>query len=71
MVVGGGSSPPPELTTFRRLVAARSKRKIRPNQQKFVKKLDNIPSIDLPAEHPCQIAMNIAYQGLIVQFTGL
>ena len=27
--------------------------------------------MDLPAEHPCQIAMNIADRGLISQFTGL
>ena len=71
MVVVGDSSPPLELDAFRRLVAARSKRKLSLNQQKFVKKLDNIPSVDLPAEHPCRTAMNIAYRSLIGQFTGL
>ena len=52
MAAGGGSSPPLELTAFRRLVAARSNSKPTQNQQTFVKKLDNMPSVDLPAEQP-------------------
>ena len=71
MVAGGDPSPPPNLDAFRKLVATSSKRKLSLNQQKFVKKLDNIPSMDLPVERPWQIAMNIADRGLIGQFTGL
>ena len=71
MVTRRGSSPHPELTTFRILVATSNKRKLSPNQQKFVKKLDKIPSVDLPAEQPCRTTMNIADEGLIGQFTSL
>ena len=71
MVVGGGSSPPPKLTAFRRLVATNGNMKPSQNQQTFVKKLDNIPLVDLPAEQPCHTTMNIIDQALIGQFTSL
>ena len=71
MVAGEDPSPHPKLDAFGRLVAASSERKLSPNQQKFVKKLDNIPSVDLPTEHPCRTAMNIADQCLIGQFTSI
>ena len=71
MAVGEDPSFPFELDAFRKLVAASKKKKLSLNQQKFVKKLDNIPSVDLPAEHPCLTAMNIADWGIIGQFTGL
>ena len=71
MADGGGSSPPSELTAFRRLVATSNSKRPTQNQHTFVKKLDNIPSMDLPAEQPCRTTMNIADRGLIGQFTGL
>ena len=71
MADGGGSSPPPKLNAFRRLVAASNSRKPTQNRQTFVKKLDNIPSVDLPTEQPCRTTMNIADRGLIGQFSGL
>ena len=71
MAVGGGSSPPPKITASRSLVATSGKRKLSQNQQTFVKKLDNIPSVDLPTEQPCRTTMNIAERGLIGQFTNL
>jgi hypothetical protein len=40
-------------------------------QQKFVKKLDSIPSVALPAEETCRSALNLVERGLIGQFTGL
>ena len=71
MAMGGGSSPPPKLTAFRKLVAASGKRNPSQNEQTFVKKLDNIPSVDLPAEQPCRSSMNIADRGIIGHFTSL
>ena len=71
MDVGGGSSPSPKIFAFRSMVEASGKRKPSQVQQTFVKKLDNIPSVDLPVEQPCRTTMNIAERGLIGQFTGL
>jgi hypothetical protein len=75
MDVGGGAipTPPPlsELEAFRKLVAAASKRPPSAVQQKFVKKLDNIPSVELPLEETCRTTVNLADKGLIEQFTGL
>ena len=69
-----GSDPPPplppELLAFKRLVASSGKQKGNSLVQQFVKKVD-IPSVELPAERPCQMALNIYERGLIGQFTGL
>ena len=65
----GGDPPDPGLA-FKRLAASRNKRKLSQNQQYFVKKLDNIPSVALLVD-TCQTALNLADQGLIGQFTGL
>ena len=64
-------SPSSDLTPFRRLIASGSKRKLTQIQQSFVKKLDNIPSVDLPVDQTCRSALNLADKGLIGQFTGL
>jgi hypothetical protein len=75
MDAGGGAipNPPPlpELEAFRKLVAAASKRPPSAVQQKFVKKLDSIPSVELPLEETCRTTVNLADRGLIGQFTGL
>jgi hypothetical protein len=75
MDAGGGAipnpSPLPELEAFRKLVAAASKRTPSAVQQKFVKKLDSIPSVELPLEETCRTTVNLADRGLIGQFTGL
>jgi hypothetical protein len=75
MDAGGGSvptSPPlPEIDAFRKMVAEASKRPSSAAQQKFVKKLDCIPSVELPLEETCRSAVNLADRGLIGQFTGL
>ena len=39
--------------------------------QQFVKKADNVPSVELPDEYPCLTALNIAKRGHIGQFTSL
>ena len=38
---------------------------------KFIKKLDEIPEIVLPAEQPIKIALALAERGLVGQFMGL
>ena len=67
MDIGGGSTPPipPNIVSFKRLVASYGNRKGNPNVQQFVKKSDNIPSVELPAECPCHTALNLAKRGLI------
>jgi hypothetical protein len=74
MDAGGGiapSPPLPELEAFRKLVAGASKRPLFATQQKFVKKLDCIPIVELPIEETCRSTVNLADRGLIGQFTGL
>jgi hypothetical protein len=75
MASRGGSEPPPppppELTTFKKLVEACSKRPVTPSQHKFVKKMESISSVALPTEEPCLPSLNIVERGLICQFMGL
>jgi hypothetical protein len=74
MDVGEGVTPPPplpDLEAFKKLVAGASKRPLSATKQKFVKKLDCIPSVELPIEETCRSAVNLADRGLIGQFTGL
>ena len=72
---GGGpvASPPlpPELEAFRSLIAAVGNHPSFGSQQKFVKKLANIPTMSLPMEETCRSSLNLAERGLISQFTGL
>lgn len=64
MDLGGGSEipppSPPVVEAFKKLVAAAGKRLIIGAQQKFVKKLDNIPMVVLPVEETCRSALNLA-----------
>jgi hypothetical protein len=73
MDVGGGVVPTPsplsEFDAFRKLVAEASKRPLSAAQQKFVKKLECIPSVELPLEETCRMTVNLADRGLIGQFT--
>lgn len=72
---GGGSEipppSPPEVEAFKKLVAAAGKRPITGAQLKFVKKIDSISTVVLPAEETCRSALNLTQRGLIGQFTGL
>ena len=63
--------PPPEVTAFRAMIANAPKRPPSQSQQKFVKKLDSIPTVALPEGDTCKSALNLAERGLIGQFTGL
>lgn len=71
MLNGGGSLPPLDLDAFRSLVAAIDKWPPSVAQQKFVKKLDNIPTVSLPVDDACRSVLNLVQRGLIGQFTGL
>jgi hypothetical protein len=69
MALGGGPEAPPllplEIMEFRKLVTTSCKRPSTDAQQKFVKKIDNIPAFALPAEETCQSALKLAERGLI------
>ena len=67
----GSSYTLPELAAFRKLIASSNKRKLNETRQKFVKNMDNIPTVALPAEETCRSALNLSNRGLIGQFTGL
>jgi hypothetical protein len=63
--------PPPEVIAFKAMIDSNSKRQPSASQQKFVKRMDSIPSVALPEEETCKAALNLAEKGLIGQFTGL
>ena len=75
MAAGGGSKTahtfPSELSAFKNLFAACNKHRVSASQQKFVKKLDAIPTVALLMEESCHAALNLAEPGLIGQFNGL
>ena len=56
---------------FRRLIRSSRKKPGAPSIPKFIKKLDEIPEIVLPAEQPIKIALALAERGLVGQFMGL
>ena len=68
----GGVPPlplPPELEAFKKLIGFGRKRN-GGGYQNFVKKVD-IPSVELPTERTCRLALNLDNRGLIGQFSGL
>ena len=70
-----GERPPPgpnaEILAFKALIVGRSKVLPQSTIPKFVKRLDEVPTIDLPPLHPIQVAISLADQALVGQFTGL
>jgi hypothetical protein len=73
MAAQGGEPPPPPSpsTSFRRLVEACSKKSTVSEAPSFVKKLNDIPEIDLPPEYPMKVTLSLSERGLIGQFMGL
>jgi len=72
---GGPEAPPPppplpEILAFRKLIDSSNKRMARETQCNFVKKLDRIPTVAIPAEDSCIFAMKLVERGLIGQFYG-
>lgn len=75
---GRGPPPPPpprppsaDAEAFDRLVNATRKKVGSAPPPKFVKKLDEIPEIELPPEKTIPLAVGLAERALIGQFTGL
>jgi hypothetical protein len=73
---GGGESPLPPLPSadeeaFRRLVNAQGKKKVGRAMPKFVRKLEDVPVINLPLDQPMSVVIPLADRDLVRQFTGL
>jgi hypothetical protein len=70
---GGGEPPPPPSPTasFRKLVTACRKKAPQAETPSFVRKLDNVPEINLPPEQPMKVALSLSDRGLVGQFMGL
>ena len=74
MASGGGAEATPlmpSLMAFKKITAGANKRTLTEMQKKFVKKLDCMPSIELPIEETCRSTLNLVDRGLIGQFTSL
>jgi hypothetical protein len=74
--IGGREQPPPltpsvDEATFRRLLLAQGKKKEGGGVPNFVKKLDEVPEIDLPPTQPMSFFVSLADRALVRQFTGL
>jgi hypothetical protein len=69
----GGEPPPPPSpsATFHKLITACSKKATSEGPSSFVKRLEDIPEITLPPEHPMKIAISLSERGLVGQFMGL
>ena len=67
--------PPPganaETLAFKALIAGRSKAVPQMAIPKFIKRLEEVPTIDLPPLHPMQVAISLVDRALVGQFTGL
>jgi len=70
---GGGEPPPPPspTTSFRKLIAACNKKLPPSNPPSFVKRLDVVPEIDHPLDHPMKVTLSLSERGLVGQFMGL
>ena len=60
-----------QLTTFKALVQAAGPQSASHYSSKFMKKMDEIPSLELSPSDPCQKALTLSEQALISKFTGL
>jgi hypothetical protein len=71
--VGGGDPPPPPSSeaSFHKLVVSQGKKLPPVAPPSFVKKLDSIPEIELPLDHPMQVAISLSNRGLVGKFMGL
>ena len=72
--VGGGAPPSNSLedsVAFSNLIAGKSMKPRYAPIPKFVKKLDEVPIIELLPQHPMHIVVSLADRALVGQFTGL
>jgi hypothetical protein len=70
---GGGEPPPPPSPTasFNKLITACRKKSIQEESSSFVRRMDNVPEINLPPEQPMKVALSLSERGLVGQFMGL
>jgi hypothetical protein len=73
---GGGESPLPpppsaDEEAFRILVNAQGKKKVGGAMPKFIRKLEDVPVIDLPPDQPMSVVIPLEDRALVRQFTGL
>jgi hypothetical protein len=59
------------LEAFKALVRSAGPKSKPPISSKFVKKMEEIPSLELSPEEPCNLALLLAENALIGKFTGL
>ena len=60
-----------QLATFKALVQVVAPQAACHSSSKFMKKMDDIPSLELSPSDPCQKALILSEQALIGKFTGL
>ena len=60
-----------DADAFHKLIASSSLKPSSVIVPNFVKKLDEIPVIDLPPQHPMHIAVSLVDRALVGQFIGL
>ena len=60
-----------QLAAFKALVQAAAPQAASLSSSKFVKKMDEIPSLELSPSDPCQKYLVLSEQALIGKFTGL
>jgi len=73
MAPSGGGEPatPSSADSFRKILAAQGKKLPVAEPPSFVMKLDSIPKIELPPDHPMRVAVSLSERGLVGQFMGL
>jgi hypothetical protein len=64
------ATPPDAEVVFSSLLASLPKKK-KFEATKFIKKLDDVPEVNLPPEGPIQVTLSLADRALVGQFTGL
>jgi hypothetical protein len=69
----GGEPPPPPSpsASFSKLVTACTKKATQGEPSSFVRRLEDIPEINLPPEQPMKVAISLSERGLVGQFMGL
>ena len=69
--VGSPMGPCDEIEDFRSLISGKSKTDQALSIPKFVNKIDEVPIIDLPPQHPMHVVVSLADRALVGQFTRL
>ena len=72
--VGGGAPPPNSLedyVAFSNLIVEKSMKPRSAPVPKFVKKLDEVPIIELPLQHPIHIVASVEDRALVDQLTAI